>query len=356
MTMGILDRYIGKVIFYSTFLSMLVLMGLSAIIKFVEQMGNIGEGTYSAIDALYFVILKMIFELPIFFPMAALIGVLLGLGSLASSSELLVMQVSGMSKLRIATSVLKTAIPMILAVMFMAEFIAPTADKKAYSFRDEARHGEASVSNHYGLWVKDGNNFVSIERINSDAKLFHIRMYLFDDKMKLKSSLFAREGFFKGKYWALTHTRQTLFLGNKTQVTNHDEYDWKTSLTPTKLEIILTTPEKMSIRDIYSYIKYLEHNNQDASRYWITFWRKCLLPFTVVVMMLLSISFIFGGLRTVSMGSRLILGISSGFVFHVSGKLFGPFSLVFHLPPILGAILPSILVLIVAIYLLNRRG
>ncbi len=57
--MGILDRYIGKTIFAATFLSLFVLTGLSGIIKFVEQMKDVGTGTYDAWAAAYFVILKM---------------------------------------------------------------------------------------------------------------------------------------------------------------------------------------------------------------------------------------------------------------------------------------------------------
>lgn len=354
--MGILDRYIGKTIFAATFLSLFVLMGLSGIIKFVEQMKNVGQGSYDVFTAGYFVLLKMPLELTIFFPMAALIGALIGLGSLASSSELVVMQSAGMSKFRIATAVLKTAIPMVFAVMFLAEFVAPATDKMAYGIRDEARHGEESVSNKYGVWVKDADNFVSVGRMNSESELFNIQMYVFNNEMKLQSALLAQKGVFQKDHWKLTNISKTKFLGDKTEVATMAEYDWKTDLTPTKLEVILSDPEKMSMRDVYSYIKYLEGNDQDASKYWLTFWRKAVLPFTIVVMMLLSVSFIFGGLRTVTMGTRLIFGIASGFAFHVSGELFGPFSLVFNIPPVLGALLPSILVLAVAMYLLRKQS
>ena len=354
--MGIIDRYIGKTIFAATFLSLFVLMGLSGIIKFVEQMKNVGQGTYDVWTAAYFVILKMPLELTIFFPMAALIGALIGLGSLASSSELVVMQSAGMSKFRIATAVLKTAIPMVFAVMFLAEFVAPATDKQAYEVRDEARHSKSSVENKYGVWIKDESDFISVGRMNSESQLFNIQMYHFNDKMQLQSALLAHKGVFQGDHWKLTKISETIFLADKTKTITHPDYDWKTSLTPKKLEVILSDPEKMSMRDVYSYIKYLENNEQDASRYWLTFWRKAVLPFTIVVMMLLSVSFIFGGLRTVTMGTRLIFGIASGFTFHVSGELFGPFSLVFNFPPILGALLPSILVLLIAMYLLRKQN
>jgi len=145
-------------------------------------------------------------------------------------------------------------------------------------------------------------------------------------------------------------------LKDKTTLETEPEFIWKTRLTPKKLEVILSDPDKMSMRDIYSYITYLEKNEQDASSYWLTFWRKAVLPFTIIVMMLLSVSFIFGGLRTVTMGTRLIFGIASGFTFHVAGELFGPVSLVFSLPPLFGAIMPSVLVLILAVYLLRKQS
>ncbi|MEH6453798.1 MAG: LPS export ABC transporter permease LptG [Psychromonas sp.] len=354
--MGIIDRYIGKTIFAATFLSLFVLIGLSSIIKFVEQMRSVGQGTYDVWHAAYFVILKMPVELATFFPMAALIGALIGLGSLASSSELVVMQAAGMSKFRIAGAVLKTAIPMVLMVMVLSEFVAPNTDKEAYDMRDEARSGAQQVSNKYGVWVKDADSFISVERMNDQAELFNIQLYFFNKKMQLNSAVMAQKGIYRDKSWVLQNTSQTFFKGDSTVVEYQKELSWETGLTPKKLEVILSEPDKMSMRDIYNYITYLETNEQDASRFWLSLWRKAVLPFTIVVMMLLSVSFIFGGLRTVTMGTRLIFGIASGFIFHVSGELFGPFSLVFNLPPLLGALLPSILVLAIATYLLRRQS
>jgi len=354
--MGILDRYIGKTIFASTFLSLFVLIGLSGIIKFVEQMRSVGQGTYDAWAAAYFVILKMPVEIAVFFPMAALIGALIGLGSLASSSELVVMQAAGLSKLRIAGSVLKTAIPMVLMVMVLGEFVAPKTDKEAYSMRAQAKHGQQTVSDKYGVWVKDADSFVSIGRMNSQAELFNVQLYFFNKQMQLERAIVAQKAVYQQGSWLLQNISRTFFSADNTASEKLQEFVWQTKLTPKKLEVILSEPEKMSMRDIYNYIHYLEVNEQDASRYWLTFWRKAVLPFTVIVMMLLSVSFIFGGLRSVAMGTRLIFGIASGFTFHVLGELFGPVSLVFEFPPILGALLPSLLVLAIALYLLKRQS
>lgn len=354
--MGILDRYIGKIIFAATMLSLFVLIGLSSIIKFVEQMKGVGKGTYDAWGAAYFVVLKIPAEVVVFFPMAALIGALIGLGTLASSSELVVMQAAGLSKLRIAGSVLKTAIPMVITIMLVGEFVTPIADKEAYSARALAKHGEDSVTNTYGIWVKDANSFISIGRMNSNAQLFAIQMYFFDQDMKLTEAKLAQKGSYNDGKWLLKKVTTTSFFKDKTETHHDNEYVWDTELTPKKLEVVLSDPDIMPMRDIYNYINYLEANEQDASGFWLILWRKAVLPFTVLVMMLLSVSFIFGGLRSVTMGTRLIFAIVSGFTFHIMGELFGPFSLVFALPPLLGALLPSLIVLAIAMYLLQRQS
>ncbi len=50
-------------------------------------------------------------------------------------------------------------------------------------------------------------------------------------------------------------------------------------------------------------------------------------------MMLMALSFIFGPLRSVPMGVRVVTGISFGFIFYVLDQIFGPLTLVYGIPP-----------------------
>ncbi|WP_159310274.1 LptF/LptG family permease, partial [Klebsiella pneumoniae] len=97
----ILDWYIGRTIVATTALVLVTFVGLSGIIKYVEQLRKVGEGSYELLQALLFVVLSIPRDVEMFFPMAALLGALIGLGALASSSELVVMQAAGFSKLDI---------------------------------------------------------------------------------------------------------------------------------------------------------------------------------------------------------------------------------------------------------------
>ncbi|QAV05674.1 Permease [Vibrio cholerae] len=118
----ILDWYIGRTIVATTALVLVTFVGLSGIIKYVEQLRKVGEGSYDLLQALLFVVLSIPRDVEMFFPMAALLGALIGLGALASSSELVVMQAAGFSKLDIGLSVLKTAIPLMIIVTLLGEW------------------------------------------------------------------------------------------------------------------------------------------------------------------------------------------------------------------------------------------
>eukprot|EP01083_Nonionella_stella_P247774 858703_1 len=101
-------------------MTLFMLVSLSGIIKFVDQLKKAGQGSYDALGAGMYTLLSVPKDVQIFFPMAALLGALLGLGMLAQRSELVVMQASGFTRMQVALSVMKTAIPLVLLTMALS--------------------------------------------------------------------------------------------------------------------------------------------------------------------------------------------------------------------------------------------
>ncbi len=87
----ILDLYIGRIILSTTLLSLTVLLVLSGMFRFIDQLKLTDRGDYTVLTAAMFSLFTVPGDLVMFFPMAALIGGLIGLGMLASNSELVVM-------------------------------------------------------------------------------------------------------------------------------------------------------------------------------------------------------------------------------------------------------------------------
>ncbi|MDO6405712.1 LPS export ABC transporter permease LptG [Pantoea phytobeneficialis] len=354
----VLDRYIGKTIFNTIMMTLFMLVSLSGIIKFVDQLRKTGQGMYTALDAGYYTLLSVPKDIEIFFPMAALLGALLGLGNLAQRSELVVMQASGFTRMQVALAVMKTAIPLVLLTMAIGEFVAPQGEQMARNYRAQQLYGGALVSTQNGLWAKDGSSFIYIERIKGDNQIDGVSIYNFNDQRRLLSVRYAATATWDKtkKLWVLSQVDES-DLKDAKQITGSQSLsgEWKTNLTPDKLGVVALDPDALSIRGLYNYSKYLKQSGQEAGRYQLNMWSKIFQPLSVAVMMLMALSFIFGPLRSVSMGVRVVTGISFGFLFYVLDQIFGPLSLVYGIPPILGAILPSAAFFAISLFLMLKR-
>lgn len=356
---GVLDRYIGKTIFNTIMMTLFMLVSLSGIIKFVDQLKKAGQGSYSAMGAGLYTVLSIPKDIQIFFPMAALLGALLGLGMLAQRSELVVMQASGFTRLQIALSVMKTAIPLVLLTMAIGEWVAPQGEQMAREYRAQQMYGGSLLTTHQGLWAKDGHNFVYIERVKGASDLAGVSIYSFNKERRLQSVRYAASAQYdtEHKVWRLSQVDESNLTDEK-QITGAQTVsgEWKTNLTPDKLGVVSLDPDALSISGLHNYVKYLKSSGQDAGRYQLNMWSKIFAPLSVAVMMLMALSFIFGPLRSVPMGVRVVTGISFGFVFYVLDQIFGPLSLVYNIPPILGALLPSGTFFLLSLWMMMKRS
>ncbi|MET1219291.1 MAG: LPS export ABC transporter permease LptG [Glaciecola sp.] len=349
-----IDQYIGKTLLGTVFVTLSTLIGLSALIKFVEQLRKVGEGDYDLFMAGLFVLFSIPRDIEQFFPMATLIGGLIGMGVLASNSELVVMQAAGMSKWQIIKSAMKSAVLMVLAVLLVGEFVTPISETKAKTLRSEAISGGQVFRGDKRIWTKDGSDFVSIGKVFDQEHLGDVVIYKFADDLSLDEIIVAEKASFTEDSWALQNVTLTLFSDEYVSMRSLSLMQWNAALTPDKLSVATVKPEALSIQGLVEYVDYLDNNQQDAVRYELALWRKVVQPISVGVMLLMAFSFIFGPLRSTTMGARIIMGTLTGFGFFIANQLFGPFAMVYNLPPLLGALLPSFLFAAVATYLLRR--
>ncbi|MDD2157250.1 LPS export ABC transporter permease LptG [Glaesserella parasuis] len=353
--MNVLERYIGRTILASIMLTLFMLVGLGAIIKFVEEFRSVGRGSYDGLHAAYYTLLTMPRDIETFFPIAALLGSLMGLGGLASRSELVVMQSAGFSRFRIGLAVMKTAIPLMVITMIMGEWGVPQTEQYARNMRSIAQSGGSMLATQGGFWAKDGNDFIYIRQIQDERNLNNILIYQFDNQV-LKSIKQAEKATYSEQGWLLQKVDKSEIHESGITQTRETDQTWKTSITPSKLGIASLRPESLSISGLADYVGFLKDTGQDPKRFEITFWRKVFQPISMAVMMLLAISFIFGPLRSSTMGAKIVIGILTGFVFYVANIVFGNLSLVVSwLPVPIGALIPSLLCLSVVWWLLNKK-
>jgi lipopolysaccharide export system permease protein len=197
---------------------------------------------------------------------------------------------------------------------------------------------------------------VHVNALRRDNSLQGVTLYEFDEDKQLIRSGYAGSARFGESGWQLFDLQETRFQADNTRVVNHEQQAWEISLDPELLAVVATDPDKLSIRGLYSYMNYMREQGLDADRYELAFWNKVLQPLAMVALVLISISFVFGPLRSVTMGQRVFAGTLVGLAFKFSQELLGPASSVYGFMPIISALVPILICFIIGGWLLRRAG
>lgn len=350
-----LDRYIGLNVLLAILAVLGVLSGLLLMFAFLDEMGDV-KGAYTTLDALVYILLttpRRIYEI---LPMAAMIGCLIGLGALASSSELTVMRAAGVSLARIVYAVMKPMFLIMLLGGVLGEYVAPITEDIAQAGRSLAQGGGVAQSSRTGLWHRQGNEFIHINSVQPNGVLFGITRYEFDAERHLQESSFAQRADYHQDYWMLSNIVSTRFLDQHTEVNTLAEERWDVALNPHLLRVVVVQPESLSVTGLWDYIHYLAAQGLNNDRYWLAFWTKTMQPFVTAALVLMAISFIFGPLRSVTLGQRIFTGVVVGFVFRIAQDLLGPASQVFGFSPLIAVVVPASICGLAGCWMLRKAG
>ncbi|WJM98427.1 LPS export ABC transporter permease LptG [Pseudomonas defluvii] len=350
-----LDRYIGKSVFLAIIAVLGIILGLASLFAYIDEMSDISN-TYTLMDAANFVLLTAPRRLYDMLPMAALIGCLIGLGSLASSSELTIMRAAGVSIGRIVWAVMKPMLVLMLVGVLIGEYLAPVTENKAQAERSLAQGGGEAQSSKRGMWHRQGDEFVHINSVQPNGLLYGVTRYRFDSERRMLTSSFARKAQYQNDHWLLSGVTTTHFRGDSTEVLKSPEERWDVAVTPELLNTVVVAPDSLSISGLWDYIHYLSDQGLNNARYWLAFWTKVMQPIVTAALVLMAVSFIFGPLRSVTLGQRVFTGVLVGFTFRIAQDLLGPSSQVFGFPPLLAVLIPAGICTLTGVWLLRRAG
>lgn len=352
--MKILRRHIGSSIIRATLFVVFVLLCMQLFILFVNQLDDIGEGNYGVWQAFQYVFLMLPGGVYHFFPMAGLMGSLMGLGSLASHRELVVMRAAGVSVRGIVWSVLRAAILLIIIATLVGEFVAPFAMNLGEMHKAVARSGGQTLNTERGIWMRDRETFVHIQTMVPGVHLLGVTRYRFDEDHRLEKVSYARRAVFRHHKWQLRDISETYFMARATKARHIDREEWDIEINPELLNLSRVEPDELSLIKLSKLIDYRRQNDLEVSNYVLGFWQRLVQPFSSLVMILLAVPFVMGSLRAMTMGVRMLIGVIFGLMFYLLNRFFGSFSVVYAMPPVVGVLLPSLVFLVMGWIAMRR--
>jgi len=350
-------RIIAKHVTKTTALAMLgataVLSVLQVLFTYLGELGSLNEN-YGAWQAFVYVLWgapRYLYEI---LPISALIGAVLGLGTLASNSELVVMRSVGVSLWRIVGWVIRSALILVVLSFVLSEWVIPYTNEQAKSVKDH--RSVSSLGEVRGYWTREGQRFIYIDYANAKGQLNYIQLVDFNDDYQLKGVLVAEKGqFVKDGSWDLQTTAQMDILpqGNASLV-RAEQLPLALALQPKYVHMVTLDPEELSPSQLVSFMSYMHEYSQIPKSYKLAFWQKVGSPFALIALVLIACSFIFGPLRQQSMGFRLVIALFIGLGFFYLQDFLGYASLVYSPSPAWFVFVPIVLMMLVGGYLLRR--
>lgn len=351
--MRIFTRYLRREIFSATSLVLLAFLCLFSFFDFLAELEKIGKGSYQLKHALIFVVLSIPSRAYEILPIAVLIGSLYALTQFARNSELTVIRASGVSTKRLLGALLKIGLVFAVLTLLVGEYVAPPLERVAQKWRLRSTGASMPQELRSGLWLRDGQYFVNIGRVMPDVSLRQVKLYQFDSGNKLVSLSAAASGRYAGGgRWEFSDVTQTWFFPDRTQLIHLGSLSWASSLNSEMVSVVMVTPDRMSISNLFDYVQHLEGNKQRTGRYEVAYWKKLIYPLAALVMMGLALPFALGNQRSANIGARVFVGVMLGIGFYLLNALFSNLGVINNWPPLMSAAAPSILFFLLAAVLM----
>lgn len=356
----LVDRYIGRASVLGT---LAVWLGLTVLFTLITLLGELRsqQNEYTTRDVLWYVALtvpRMAYQI---FPVAALLGALVGVGGLAASNELVAFRSSGVSRVRLAGAALAGTLLLTVPVMIMGEWVAPAAEHQARAFRLSEMVGQAIIGGPRGMWMRDGQQIVNIQlpllsadRGRQSVEFKNVVIYEFSADTDLESITRAQSAEHDGEKWTLENVAEVTFGEQGATLGHQAERRWATDVRPELLDSAVTRPKRLSLRSLWGYLGYLEENALDATVYQAAFWEKIVFPFSALALVLAGMPFVFGAARGHSMGVRMFIGMLLGGLFLILSRMAQNLGDAYQFPAVLSNGLPPLLLAIAAVYALRR--
>jgi lipopolysaccharide export system permease protein len=358
--MKIKDRYIAKTLLTYTLVVLFFWLSIYSFFNFLSELNSVGIRAYKVIDAFKYILLKIPGVAYGQVSPVILLGCILGMGHLASTAQLVILRASGVSILRITWITLKNAILFLIFIALIGETVAPTLTTFAENQKSSALGKISLINNQDGFWIRDGSNFINVEK-NIDGSLFNgITVIEVNQSNKIERLVRSESAEFDGSLLNMSDSRvfsiDNSGIIDEISVKERSYYNKTVSFDKDLLKSLSKEPKDLKTWSLVRQVQFLSDNKLRSGIFQVELYTRLVKPLTLIAMILLAMLFIFGSTRDASLGRKIFFGVAIGLSFELISRIGGALSLSYEFSPLLSSFVPPILVIFVAMTLLIKKS
>lgn len=340
---GTLDRYLGARVLIGLAIALLGLMAVFSLIRFGQELRDVGTGGYGVFAATRFVLHTLPAEAVRLLTPAVLVGTAYALGDLAAHNETIALFASGFSRARLLSSVLQVVGLVSVLGLGFADFVAAPLAQRAHFDRSVLLSSGQAVATAKGLWARDGNRFVNIRRADAVDQLSGIYVYEMDAERRLRAFRQARNAVWSDGRWELRDVVESTLGPDGLTTRRESSQAWSTTLAPSQIALLEVPVEELSTASLLEAIRSLRARGESAHSQIAALWSRLAAPIAAAAMATLAVAFFSRPRGRMRSGPRVAAAALAGIAFQLADEMFGRAALLDGWPaPVASLALPTV--------------
>ena len=297
------------------------------------------------------VIIYFVFLMPQIFywvvPLAVLLAILINLGTLTKTNQILAVKAGAVSLYRMSLPLILMAALLSGIVYVMQDYMLPWTNRRqdeyhdiirgraAQTYRDPYRKlmmGTGNLLYHYTFFDPNLNTFANLSILRLDPDTFRVQERLFGKRATWSGSGWIFEDGWVRKF-SQNHPVQTEMFQKKPVFEMND---------PSYFKREVREADQMNYTELQRYVEDLRRSGFDVGRLTVDLYRKLSFPMVSFIMALIGVPFSFKtGRKGAFYGIGLCLAV--GIIYWLTFELFGKLGGINQLSPFVAAWFPNII-------------
>jgi lipopolysaccharide export system permease protein len=321
--MKIVDRYLVTEYLRNLLFITLSFLFLFLIIDFFEKIRMFlsNHATFAQMGSYFLFRIPMVISQIL--PAVVLLTSLVTCGYLSRHSEITAMKANGISLYRIAVPILAIAAMTSLLIFFLNEWVTPYTNEGAENIRlvEVQKQSLMGTFKQDQIWYRGQKGIYNFRLFDArTGTLQGITIHYLDRQMNLFMRLDAEKGEWSQGRWFFHNVLITRFSDGEFPVlTRSGQEVVDIPETPADFKVVQKDVELMGYSELKRYIRKLQSEGYDATRYVVDLHGKIAFPLVSIILAVIGISFSLRSERTGGIargiGAGLVIGFSYWLVY-----------------------------------------
>ena len=319
--MRLLDKYILKEYFRSFIITSVSFIALYLIVDFFEKIRMFLSNHASVIQMATYFLFSIPMIVSLILPAAVLLATLITYSNLSKYNEITAMKANGISLYRMSSPVLIFAAVIAVSLFYFSELITPAALQKTENIVivEVQKQKALGFFKQNEIWYHSDNAIYNFKMFDVTANILRgVTINYINPDFTLKMRIDAERAEWKDGHWIFYNLLLTRFDGNNSPV-----LEWSKQKIidlpekPNDFKIMQKDAEKMGFFDLRKYIRKIQAEGYDATRYLVDLHGKIAFPFVTLILVIIGISFSLRQERHGGVMQSLGIGIVIGFSYWI---------------------------------------